>query len=212
MTAVAPPPATNRLANLYYPQEMRDAEPQWERDAAREPDEADLAWRARAGDPAAFGELVRRHQASIYNVCYRMLGERSAAEDLAQEACIRAFERLDRFDASRPFGPWIRRVAANLCLNHLEQRAPPSQALDDETPDGAAQDPAAAMEQAETAASLRAALLALPPRYRAAVELRHFQGLSYAEMAATMGRPLSDVKSDLFRARRLLAQRLKHEA
>jgi len=82
-----------------------------------DPSDRDLALRARRGDAEAFGELVRRYQASVFNVCYRLLGERREAEDLAQEAFIRAYERLDTFDADLPFGPWMRRVAANLCLN-----------------------------------------------------------------------------------------------
>ena len=88
-----------------------------------DPSDRDLALRARRGDAEAFGELVRRYQTSVFNVCYRLLGERREAEDLAQEAFIRAYERLDTFDADLPFGPWMRRVAANLCLNWME-RAP----------------------------------------------------------------------------------------
>jgi RNA polymerase sigma-70 factor (ECF subfamily) len=141
-----------------------------------------------------------------------MLGERRAAEDQTQEAFIRAYQRLDRFDPQRPFGPWIRRVAANLCLNTLERRQPPGLALDDErdVPLAAPEqdDPAAAREETEAAAEVRAAILDLPPRYRAVIELRHFQELSYDEIAAALHLPLSDVKSHLFRARRLLAQTL----
>jgi RNA polymerase sigma-70 factor (ECF subfamily) len=75
-----------------------------------DPSDRDLALRARRGDAEAFGELVRRYQTSVFNVCYRLLGERREAEDLAQEAFIRAYERLDAFDAALPFGPWMRRV------------------------------------------------------------------------------------------------------
>ncbi len=182
--------------------------------AAQEPQDGDLVRRSLQGNPEAFGELVQRYQSSVFNVCYRLLGERAAAEDLAQEAFMRAYERLGTFDVSRPFGPWIRRVAANHCLNHLERRPQPDQPLDDEAalPVGQAwhgtQDPATVAEMNQTAQALRAAILALPPRFRAVIELRHFQDLSYAEMAAALERPLSDVKSDLFRARKLLAQSL----
>jgi RNA polymerase sigma-70 factor (ECF subfamily) len=170
-----------------------------------------LARRARAGDHEAYGDLVRRNQAAVFNVCYRLLGERAAAEDLAQEAFLRAYQRLHRFDDTRPFGPWIRRVAANLCLNHLEARQPPSLSLDDERDAPqvpAASDPARAAEAADESRRLHGAILSLPPRYRAVIELRHFHELTYAEIAAALDRPLSDVKSDLFRARRLLAERL----
>lgn len=89
-----------------------------------DPTDRDLAIRARRGDAEAFGELVRRYQGSVFNVCYRLLGERREAEDMAQEAFIRAYGRLETFDADRPFGPWIRRVAANACFNRLQQNAP----------------------------------------------------------------------------------------
>ena len=183
-------------------------------DAAQVPNDGDLVRRSGQGDPEAFGELVRCYQSSVFNVCYRLLGERSAAEDQAQEAFLRAYQRLGTFDVSRPFGPWMRRVAANLCLNHLERPPQPDQALDDEAALPldehwhGTQDPALVTEQTQAAQALRAAILALPPRYRAVIELRHFQELSYAEMAAALARPLSDVKSDLFRARKLLAQSL----
>jgi RNA polymerase sigma-70 factor (ECF subfamily) len=182
--------------------------------AAQEPPDGTLVAQARQGDPEAFGELVRRYQASVFNVCYRLLGERTTAEDMAQEAFIRAHSRLGTFDVSRPFGPWMRRVAANVCLNHLERPALPSLPLDDEvaqTAGAASEDPAAAAEAAQTTQAVRAAILALPPRYRAVIELRHFQELSYDEIASALDRPLSDVKSDLFRARKLLAQALQPE-
>jgi RNA polymerase sigma-70 factor (ECF subfamily) len=177
------------------------------------PDSSDraLVLRVRGGDAEAFGDLVQRYQSSVYNVCYRLLGEAGAAEDQAQEAFIRAYERLDRFDAERPFGPWVRRVAANLCLNRLAGSRGPSLSLDDERDArnervfDPAPDPAAAREQAEVAEALRAAIAALPPHYRAVIELRHFHDLSYAEIGAELGLPVSDVKSHLFRARKLLA-------
>jgi RNA polymerase sigma-70 factor (ECF subfamily) len=172
----------------------------------------DLALRARRGDAEAFGELVRRYQVSVFNVCYRLLGERREAEDMAQEAFIRAYERLDTFNVDLPFGPWMRRVAANVCLNRLERarRAPVSVPLDDERdPEAGGGDPAAAREHTERAEAVRAAILSLPPHHRAVIELRHFQELSYDEIAATLRIPLSDVKSHLFRARKALAGMLR---
>lgn len=174
------------------------------------PDSSDraLVLRVRGGDPEAFGDLVQRYQTSVYNVCYRLLGETGAAEDQAQEALIRAYQHLDQFDVDRPFGPWVRRVAANLCLNRLAGAHGPTLSLDDERDQAGlepAADTAATHEQAETAKAVRAAIAALPPHYRAVIELRHFQDLSYAEIAAELGLPVSDVKSHLFRARKLLA-------
>lgn len=179
------------------------------RSAGDLPDDADLARRARRGEAAAYGELVRRHQQAVFNVCYRLLGHRQEAEDAAQEAFLRAYARLETFDLSRPFGPWMRRVAANLCLNHLAGERPAGLELDDERAEAAVPGPEIAREQAEQAAAVRAAIAALPPRYRAVIELRHFQGLSYDSIAAALGLPVSDVKSHLFRARRQLAEVLK---
>ena len=175
------------------------------------PSDRDLIQRARRGETEAYGELVRRTQAAVFSVCFRVLGERREAEDLAQESFVRAWERLDTFDLERPFLPWIRRVAANLCLNRIGARAPEAE-LDeerDQADDTAA--PPRLAEQRDQAERVRAALLALPPRYRLVIELRHFQELSYDEIAETMQRPLSDVKSDLFRARKLLAARLQDD-
>lgn len=174
-----------------------------------DPSDRDLAIRARRGEAEAFGDLVRRYQTSIFNVCYRLLGERREAEDLAQEAFVRAYQRLESFDAERPFGPWMRRVAANLCLNRLQLDRPPAAPLDEERDEDTASTPEVAQEHTERAELLRAALLGLPGHYRAVIELRHFQELSYDEIATALHLPLSDVKSHLFRARKMLAERLE---
>jgi RNA polymerase sigma-70 factor (ECF subfamily) len=180
------------------------------------PTDQALAERARRGQTAAaaeaYGELVARYQTSVFNVCYRLMGERRAAEDLAQEAFIRAYQRLHLFDPTRPFGPWIRRVAANLCLNALTLHPPPISSLEDErdAPTQAeSDDPEARVEQAQNAEALRAALLELPAHYRAVIELRHFQEMRYDEIAVVLKLPVSDVKSHLFRARQQLAKRLR---
>jgi RNA polymerase sigma-70 factor (ECF subfamily) len=175
-----------------------------------DPTDRDLAIRARRGEAEAFGELVSRYQTSVFNVCYRLLGERREAEDLAQEAFIRAYQRLDSFDADRPFGPWMRRVAANVCLNRLQQTTPEVVPLDEERDEDPLESPETAREQTERAEVLRNALINLPAHYRSVVELRHFQEMSYEEIAATLKLPLSDVKSHLFRARKLLAEKLSH--
>jgi RNA polymerase sigma-70 factor (ECF subfamily) len=170
---------------------------------------------ARRGEVEAYGELVRRYQTSVFNVCCRLLGERREAEDLAQEAFIRGHARLATFDADRPFGPWIRRVAVNLCLNHLERLTPASVSLDDEMDqaiEAIEHSPESESERAEQTATVRAALQSLPPHYRAVVELRHYQDLSYADIAEALKIPVSDVKSHLFRARQLLAKRLQSYA
>jgi RNA polymerase sigma-70 factor (ECF subfamily) len=177
-----------------------------------EPNDRALILQTRGGELEAYGELVRRYQTSVYNVCYRILGERREAEDLAQETFIRAHQKLQSYDENRPFGPWIRRVATNMCLNHLQSDRHPALPLDEEhdvRADGSGSDTAAAAEARAARASIRQAIRSLPPHYRAVIELRHFQGLTYEEIADALALPLSDVKSHLFRSRKLLAQRLK---
>jgi RNA polymerase sigma-70 factor, ECF subfamily len=179
------------------------------------PDDRSLAVRSQQGDRDAFGELVRRHQAAVFNVAYRLLGNRQDAEDAAQETFIRAYRAFATFDAARPLAPWLKKIAANVCYNRLQVFLPPTEALEEDVagdpPAGGraqAPDPESAAQQSEAHARLRAEILRLPLRYRLVIELRHFQALSYEEIAAAVQRPLSDVKSDLFRARRLLAERL----
>jgi len=175
------------------------------------PTDRDLILRARRGGDAdkadAFGELVTRYQTNVFNVCYRILHERGEAEDLAQETFMRAYDRLNTFDLEREFGPWIRRVAANLCLNHLESQKTTAE-LDVERDADESQKPEAITEVRERSEQIREALASLPPQYRVVVELRHYQEMSYDEIAAELKIPLSDVKSHLFRARKILAEKL----
>ena len=171
------------------------------------PSDRDLILQARRGEADAYGELVTRYQTSVFNVCYRILHEHGEAEDLAQETFIRAYERIHTFDIEREFSPWIRRVAANLCLNHIESQKVTAE-LDDDRDADPAQLPEAVYEVKERSEKIRNALASLPAHYRVVVELRHFQELSYDEIAEEMNIPLSDVKSHLFRARKILAEKL----
>ena len=175
-------------------------------------------------DHQAFGELVRRYQTPVFNVCYRIMGERLEAEDMTQETFLRAHDRLGTYDADRPFGPWIRRVGANLCLNTIKRRQLTMLPLDEELEGSTTRveerpevarvyaDPEMAPLRddayAERSEAIRDAILELPVQYRVVIELRHFFDMSYREIAEAVGLPLSDVKSHLFRARKLLAERL----
>ena len=172
--------------------------------------ERDLVCRAKQGDRDAFGEIVHCHQQAVFNVAYRLLGSVHDAEDATQEAFIRAYQFFDMFDADRPLVPWLKQIAVNVCLNRLEGQKSAS-LLDDEV--APAPDPNPGPETLTVLRNrderIRDELLHLPPRYRIVIELRHFQDLSYEEIAKELNRSLSDVKSDLFRARKLLAERLR---
>ncbi len=173
-----------------------------------------LVLRTRRGEVEAFGQLVNGHQTSVFNVCYRMLGERREAEDLTQETFIRAYRRLNTYNVELPFGPWIRRVAANLCLNHLKKSRVVRVPLIDEVDvsfEETTQNPEMIRQHAEQEEAVRAAILELPPHYRAVIELRHFQEMSYAEISEALDIPMSDVKSHLFRARKLLSKKLRND-
>ena len=178
-------------------------------------DRALLERTLRGDDLEAYGELVRRYQGSVFNVCYRLMGERQGAEDQTQEAFIRAYERLETFDLERPFGPWIRRVAANLCYNELRSKAPIEVPFDPErelASDGPSGNPELQQRRSELAERVAAALRGLPPHYRAVIELRHYQGLSYKEIARALDFSMSEVKTNLYRARKALAEELGSEA
>ncbi|MDK1080594.1 MAG: sigma-70 family RNA polymerase sigma factor [Anaerolineae bacterium] len=171
--------------------------------------EGDLARRAASGDQEAFAEIVRLHQQAVFNVAYRYFGNVKDAEDAAQDAFVRAYQFFDRFDVNRPLAPWLKRITVNVCLNIINADKPTA-SLDDDLPPP--KDPKPGPE-AQTATRqrerrMRAEIVGLPPRYRAVIELRHFQELSYTEIASALKRSQSDIKSDLFRARKLLAERL----
>jgi RNA polymerase sigma-70 factor, ECF subfamily len=178
------------------------------------PEQSDrhLVLRTLAGENEAYGTLVREYQQSVFNVCYRMLGEYGQAEDMAQNTFIRAHQRLSTFDINRPFGPWIRRVATNLCLNQLKRILPEITPLEDEillSSSHPSTNPERAQEELERNQAIRQAMLELPPHYLAVIELRHFQDMNYQEIADTLKLPVNTAKSHLFRARKLLAKKLE---
>lgn len=173
----------------------------------------DLVRQSLRGYAEAYGELVQAYQQSVFNVCYRMLGERGLAEDLTQDTFIRAHQRLNTFDNERPFGPWIRRIATNLCLNYLKRNQPDTLPIDDELVISETKlsiNPEKAQEQLERNRVIRQALLELPPHYRAVIELRHFQDMNYQKIAEALELPVNTAKSHLFRARKLLAKKLEN--
>lgn len=168
---------------------------------------------ALSGDQAAFGELVTAYQTAVYNLCYRMLGERTEAEDAAQEAFLRAYAHLDRYEPGRPFRTWLLSIASNHCIDRLRKRRLTWLSLDESLPPHAAfnadaQEPEDAVINRERNDALQTLLAELPPDYRAAVVLRYWYDLSYAEIAEMLNTTESAIKSRLFRARQNLAEKL----
>jgi RNA polymerase sigma-70 factor (ECF subfamily) len=130
---------------------------------SREPpeDEKKLLAEAKNGDTEAFGKLVQRYQKRVYTVIYRFVRNHTEADDLAQEAFIRAFKAIDRFDLRYPFSPWIYRIAINLTLNHLKKRRLPMVNADLERKPSA-DNPVSVLEQVETRRKVHAAIARLP--------------------------------------------------
>ena len=176
--------------------------------------ESKLIEQLQKGDLDAYGDVIREYQTSVYNVCLRILGNVQEAEDLTQDAFLRAYRNISHFDLSRPFGPWIRVLAANLCYNHLKKARLARVPLEDER-GYLAQDPQRApealLEISQEHQELYRKIWQLPESQRVALELRHFQGLSYQEMASTLNLPLNTVRSHLYRARRKLAELLEEK-
>jgi RNA polymerase sigma-70 factor, ECF subfamily len=164
-----------------------------------------------AGNQAAFGELVRAHQNAVYNLAYRMLGERTEAEDAAQETFLRAYSNLDRYDMDRPFRTWLLSITSNHCIDRLRKRRLQLFSLDEGSPIQFSSDepePEDTVITNERDRLIQEMLSQLPPDYRAAVVLHYWYDVSYAEIADMLNTTESAVKSRLFRARQALAEKM----
>lgn len=159
-----------------------------------------LAQRCLAGDQAAMLALVDRYQGQVFGLCYRMLGQRQDAEDMAQETFVRALRSLSHWDQDREFLPWLLAIAGNRCRTCLARRKtrPPSTPLVEQLPDRHGN----AEPAKHLAEELQQALARLRAEYRQAFLLFHEQELSYAEIAAALDCPLGTVKTWVHRARR----------
>ena len=180
-------------------------------------DEAQLLQRARRADLAAFNELVTAYESLVYNLCYRLLGQRQAAEDAAQEAFIAAWRGIGglRGDA---FRPWLLRIAANACRDEQRRRARrPTASLDVALEAGLPEPadraplPEASALQGELRWRLERALAGLPAEQRLALVLCDVEGLDYSEIATVMKTSLGTVKSRIARGRGRLRQALAAE-
>jgi RNA polymerase sigma-70 factor, ECF subfamily len=153
---------------------------------------------------------VKRYQKRVYGTAMRILRRHDLAVDVVQDAFLRAYQSLARFDRQRPFGPWICRIAANLAINHV--RSP--RAREEELPDSLADTPApdqgplGGVLESEGRAALDTAMQRLSPEQRAVFVLRVFEDLSYQEIAETLGISPGTVMSRLSRARERLREAL----
>ena len=169
-------------------------------------DDAVLVRSCLAGEQPALRAFVERFQSSVFGVCFRMLGHREDAEDVAQDVFLRAFRSLKSWDSDRPLKPWVLAIAANRCRTALSQRSRrpavvefvAEAALSVETPGSA-----------DLAEELERALETLRDEYRMCFVLFYQQELSCSEIGAILNCPEGTVKTWLHRARRELAEHLR---
>ena len=183
------------------------------RAAAGSPDpDLALVRRAGAGDQAACAALVDRHLTRVLALAARLLGDRAAAEDVAQEAFLRVWRHAGSWRAGEArFATWLHRVTVNLCQDRRRRRreAPLETAADPPSPEPG---PEAALQRRAVAARVEAALAALPERQRTALVLCHYQELSNAEAAQLLGVTVEALESLLARGRRRLREILAGDA
>ena len=179
-------------------------------------DDNSLIVACRAGQTEAFGELVRRHQDRLYPTMLRLTGSSEDALDLLQDAFLRAFEKLDKFQGESSFYTWVYRIAVNLALSGRRRRRivggfhrPGRDEPLDPADDPILSDPTLPLERAERDELIQSALNALADDHRAVVVMKEFDGLRYEEIAAILGVPVGTVRSRLHRARLDLRERLK---
>ncbi len=160
-----------------------------------------------AGDPRACRRLLERHLDRVVGLAYRLLGERAAAEDVAQDTFLRLWARAERWRPEARLDTWLYTVARNLCLDRLRKAGRQSDAPLPELPDPA---PSAErqLSEAQTAARVAREIAALPERQRSAIALVHEEGLSNIDAAEVLGVSVDALESLLARARRRLRERL----
>ena len=177
--------------------------------------EAELLRRARAGDPAAFEQLVTPCEHTVWRVCARMMGSAEDAADAMQEAMLKAWQSLGGYRGEAELSTWLYRIAVRCCLDALRRKkARPSESLEELGEGGfVPADPSDTPERAalrnEKRAMLRAALETLPEELRVPLVRSAVAGESYEAVAAAMGLPVGTVKSRISRARAALKKNLE---
>jgi len=170
-------------------------------DARLDPDDGDLVRAAAGGDRAAFEELVARHQRNVYRLCYRFVPNHEDASELAQDAFVRAYRSLGKFQGQAQFSTWLHRITVNVCLNRLALKTPkPAPLKNVESTPGRDEGADEAMLRGERASRVRAAIARLPEKQRATLILRVYHDLSHEEIARTLGSSVGAAKTNLFHA------------
>jgi RNA polymerase sigma-70 factor (ECF subfamily) len=172
------------------------------------------------GDQNAFAEIVELYQDKLYRVCYRMLGNKHEAEDIAQEAFVRAFVNIHTFDTKRKFSTWLYRIGTNLCIDRIRKKKP-DYFLDAEvagaeglnmysqiaSTDVLPEDEVLKMEMQER---VQYEISRLPDKYRAVIVLKYMEDLPLQEISDILDMPLGTVKTRIHRGREALRKQLSN--
>ena len=186
--------------------------------------DADVVALAQKGKEAAYRELIRRYERPVYSLIFRMVRDGTAAEDLAQDAFIKVLNHIDKYRPEFKFSSWLFKIANNIAIDHLRKRTVDTISMDGSPNAMTASDVEATKfeiaDQGETAldeltakelgSAIEHAIGRLRPEYRNCIMLRHVEGRSYEEIAATLDLPLGTVKTYIHRARHQLRESLEH--
>ncbi|KMY48255.1 RNA polymerase sigma factor SigW [Peribacillus loiseleuriae] len=172
------------------------------------------------GDQNAFGEVVELYKDKVFQLCFRMLGNRHEAEDMAQEAFVRAYVNIHRFNTQMKFSTWIYRIATNLCIDRIRKKKP-DYFLDAEVAGTDGLDmysqiaaeialPEEQVESMELQETIQAEILKLPEKYRSAIVLKYIEELSLKEISEILDLPIGTVKTRIHRGRESLRKQMRH--
>lgn len=182
------------------------------------PSDEELVAAFRAGDVSAFDDLLRRWDRKIQGAIYRILGSEDEARDLCQEAFLKAYRGLKAFKGEARFSSWLYQIALNLCRDRMRRRrGRVLVSLDEVEGEGASAQAGAGpsalelVEARDMARRVAAAVAALPDDQREVVVLKEYQGLTFLEIAETLGLPTSTVKTRLYRGLVQLRERLEQQ-
>jgi RNA polymerase sigma-70 factor, ECF subfamily len=164
---------------------------------------------AAEGNVDAFGEIILRHQHAVWKVAYRFLGDSMEAEDAAQEAFLKVLEAAPRYRPQASFRAYLYRVLTHICIDRSRKKRPATLTTVPDIPDPSP-DPAQSLMAKELHLQIRNALEVLPTNQKAAIFLKHYEGLSYAEIAQVLDTTAKAVEGLIGRARATLQSQLAH--
>jgi len=164
-------------------------------------DDVQLIDACRAGRPGAFDVIVERHRRSVYQLCYRFVGNHEDASDLSQDVFFRVYRALDGFRGGSSFATWLYRIGVNACLNRVSVRKPVTEDIDArQHVDTRTESPSERVLREERGVRVREAITQLPPKQRATLVLRMYHELSHEEIADVLGSSVGAVKANFFHA------------